>query len=269
MQIIQASIDRDIDAQKEGFRQNSEAAAQKTGTYREMLSRFGDARAAEAATRAAMFDAAARKVELINAKAKSPEAQARGEEMIGKLRAEGATQAQKVIESATEARLRASTAAAGVAGQRISMEASREKSAKEQPQLEGYRFTGKTSPTQVTLTKAQNIQGVKLGAVAAIDQALKLREENGVEWFGKNKERAKTLQHDLMVAAGEVGSAGVLSPEGVKRFKDLVGNPADIGYQTTKLQAFREMMVRRADAAARAAGFVPEDQSVKSVMRPE
>lgn len=81
LQIITNAIDKDIEAQKANLANRAGGAEMQRGLYRDMLAEFGDERQAEAATRAAMLQAAEMKIRAAAATAGGAQAAAHGEVM--------------------------------------------------------------------------------------------------------------------------------------------------------------------------------------------
>lgn len=91
LDIINATIDRDIDAQKSELEKKKGLLGEQRNLYSQKLQQFGDARAAEAASKSDMLAAAQALAEGHLADAKTDEERARGEQVVNGLQSSRAS----------------------------------------------------------------------------------------------------------------------------------------------------------------------------------
>jgi hypothetical protein len=85
VEVLQNAVNRDIDAQKAEIAAKGDKINAQRGVYAQMLSRFGDERQADAATRIALIQNSQLKAQEIASKYKSPEIQANAQQLFAQL----------------------------------------------------------------------------------------------------------------------------------------------------------------------------------------
>jgi hypothetical protein len=242
---VNASIDRDIEAQKyalQGKKDNLEASR---GLYSKMLEKYKDEDTAKEQTRKAMFSALKSKIEMNAAAAKSPIAKA------------------NLLKSAGE--IEKEMAKIGADVEKITMEKERYKSERT---VSGYDGTTRTPGDA---TKVSQFVAEADGAIENLKKLEDLSYGAGVK-MPKNErnELAKSL---VQVIVGQLRvpltGGGPLQEHEFQRLKEAIGNPTSVFFadnSRAKMRALVDVLKASKDSTAKAYGLKKKEvQGAKEI----
>lgn len=263
--IIQQQLQREVDAQKQRSRTRTQDYNAKQSLFDRNLQRLGDERLAEKATLHSLTESVQRKIKGIGAQSQSQEITGRGEQLVAGLGLDMEKHAQEGRDAKDQLRLQIAnrdvqtqTQKAGIRAQSAAAQA---KGQRQPMQIEGLTATGKTTVTREGFKKAQEAKTSMDAASTALDKALELRKQYGTEHFGGPVQTEMAIvRDDLVGTIAELGNAGVMSEAEVERYRDMVGDIGGVGFQTARLEALRDLVNRRGDAALKASGFQRNDE---------
>jgi hypothetical protein len=265
IQIIQQAIQDNIGAQKHRFAKKEREAEKAEANIDKTKAEFSEDKANALREYGIGLEMAKMKLGKITAGLSGGEAMAKAKELEAQITEEAAKNSLALEHQARGAYLQSQIAQGQIMTNQAEMQERRvEKAAAAAAEatgaeaLEGYVFTGKTTPTKPALDRAQKAAGVKASGNALLDEAIRMREKYGSEHGGgKVQSRMEVLQSQIITMIGQMSDAGVIQPSEVERFQKSVGDITEMGFVVDRLKALKWVLNNNADAAARAAGFEP------------
>ena len=265
MQIIQSAIHDNIEAQKHSFSKRDREAEKAKDNIGATKEQFASDRGNALRDYGIALEMTKMKLGKITAGLDGDEAVARGAELQAALDQESIKNATAIEQAARGDYAQSLAQQGSLMATKVGLEEKRADDARAASgggeALEGYVFTGKTTPTKPALDRAQKGQALSRSANALIDEAIALRDKHGSEHGGGPVQaRMEVIQNELITHIGQLSDAGVIQSGERERFEDALGSVAGVGFVTDRLKALRWTVNNRADAAARAAGFTPEQK---------
>lgn len=271
--IMQNAINQDIDLQKMAIDKKGNEVNQQKGLLNEMRTQFGDARAAEAATRTLMLDQATRQVQIIGGKFKGAEQAATMEQVMGQLEAEK----QKSIGDFYKTVDDMNNKKAQLQLERDKLGLEFMKSHGTQPDdgklmvtvRDGVnpdgtiRYTPRLARDPEAAKKARDIYSATEEVVALIDEARAFRKEKGRAWLpeklgGTDKADATRITTQITLKLKALESMGALDAGVLKIGEMLAKNPGAISTSDATIQNtytnFRNALMRSTNASLRQYG---------------
>lgn len=255
IEMLQKSVDRDIDAQKQDFERAKGKVGLQQSIFGDMMQKFGDERQADAASRLAILNHVELQLKQAAAQYKSPQVQARavqGMAVIEQQKQGLMVQAQQAYE-VQQAKQRLSGASAG-ANPSVDLERIPEKDRERYVNVGGVSGFA-TSPDRAKAFSqfAQDVTGAKqnIQELMKIDRSLP---------FTEDRARANLLQQALI---GQLRTAilgpGTINDSERKIMTDILANPSQIftSQAKTKLAELEKILDKKFAAGAQSEGLRP------------
>lgn len=267
-QMMQQKAREDIEEQRRQIADGKEGAENDLSI---LTQEFGDHFTASKALEGRIYMNMAQDIDVLKSEYTGPEVRAQLDQAKGELTQQAEEARGQGIARQHQIGMQGIGAETQIAGarQQGAIAAAKARGGGQGYQLEGYVQGGKTTTTKAAFDRAQKAAAAAYPAIDAIKRAKEIREKYGAEAFSRGTvAEADVLRSDLASMIGQLGSAGVMSQEEVKRYKEMVGDPTGIGFQTARLDAVENLVKRRLDGAARAAGLVPQTSQTTVETRP-
>lgn len=268
--MIENAINRDVDAQKSNIAKEGNVLTMKRGMYQDMLSRFGDERQAENATKIAMLQAAQAKAAAIGSKMQGAENLLRLTTLNNDIEMK---KAQFKLEMAQRADLlhaqdslygSGDGASGGMSDQfrnsfRVMRVLNPEQADKlEQRYVNGIGFEGIATSTERAKKLSEESANVK-NAVSTIDRIREIGQKSGREFLPTEaKAEAEQLKSMLQgMIRTEIVGPGAISEGEWKLLDRVVANPTDVSQLNAMkmMETLKRTMVNSVQNKARAEGI--------------
>lgn len=214
LNLINSAIDQDIAQQEKAYGIAKEKRSAADSLYKENLGRLGDQTQAMLLTKAQNLEAVKAKIDSVLARAGSQKAIAQGEVLKGQLQSQidqtknalGAEMMKKMV-----------TAQSYAPGSLPANYAPR-------TQEEAERFIPGVGLAQTKEDRKKVVEGLENASSfnRLINEAIKIREEEGGALFGKNKDRLDAIQQDLTLKLKSMSQLGVMSDSDKKLLEQII-----------------------------------------------
>lgn len=265
LDIVQQSIDRDIDAQKAAVANKREGLQDMRNLYAQNLGKFQDERAASLQTRNQLLESYKMKLQQVAAQSGSQGALAKAQEEMAKI---DATQARNRAEMsalvqerslrsvATRGELERSSAMvaaqqSNAAAQRMKLQAD---AAQKQNELTVNGLHGQAKDKE-TRRKAEDEWANYSELKKNLNTILDMRNQHGVTWFSETGTKGEVRGQMLRNQMRKLQGMGTLSEEEYKRLSDQIPDPGAIGRVVARIEELSSFADESAQARLGAYGF--------------
>jgi hypothetical protein len=265
LDIIQRSIDRDIEAQRADLANRRAGVGLEMNLLGQMRAQFADERQAETAARIAMLDTYEMKLSQVAAQSKSELIQRRYEKQMADIGVQKAKLQSDFEQSSLQQAMQETQAAFGMEAtrqqlgmQRLGM-AAKMAGGGAPPRMGGYVPYRSTSEAEQK--EARKVMGGKGRAVTALEHMISLRRQFKSElwpaYVSENAATLKTIGRDLMLKLKDYYDMGALQEHEMEMMREMVPDPTSWGNVLPQLNSLLEVAKRDLDFEMDLRGYSP------------
>lgn len=242
MSAIDKTIDRDINDQKADI-ENGRAKLQDAKTlYAENIRRFGDERAALAATRMMNADVIKNQLNANLAGVKGEVAKANGLKMLGQVEQYQQNQKVQLMKLMKDA-------------------------AKDSRGLSVAGFQGQ-APSQKDASDLASMNATAMTTMDSLNQLEKITKTPGKSLDRELRSRGAQLAQDIQLSLKEIKKLGVLSGDDARRLDDYIQDPTSFFSSDKKsmtlINGARDLIQKSVNMRAKSLGLTPASQTISS-----